>query len=254
MLIACSSSNSDKIDKALDKIEKAIEDKKIEKADELLDEFDDRFEAEELSESQAIRRQCIMIAIVESYSNYDYEQEAAAKTKSEAEKYFSYKVLYSCGPSGFSSIGDYCSFGGLAILYGNDNNMNYIMFDDEENYDDDIYEWYLAYKMAENLWNLNLFCREGDAKLKEQKIYSYLKYITCMPDCLNQYVTDDIAKESFRKTYYDERDVELYEPTRGYGYRKYPYTHPGSSSYGAIRLKRIDDNNYGVPKGILCIF
>lgn len=255
MLIACSSSNSDKIDKALDKIEKAIEDKKIEKADELLDEFDDRFDDNELSESQAIRRQCIMIAIVESYSNYDYEQEAVTNSHTNKEKYFSYKVLLNDG-----------YFCGLAILYGEDDNMQYLKFDDEATfYNDCIYEWYLAYKMAYNLWNYNKYLHDeneiikfcgGDIKLKEQKINSYLNCAHCMPDCLDKYVADDIALEVFRKTYYDIRDIGIYEPERRYGEWKYPYDENYDSYIGSYRyiiLERIDNDRYGVPKEILSI-
>lgn len=186
-----------------------------------------------------------------SCDNNGRQNEKQNEETTETEKYFSYEVL----------LDSYQNYRGLAILYGDDNNRSYLMFDDEATYYNDcIYEWNLARNMAFELLDYNRirshrdnpYCN-GDKEQIIQKLNEYLKCVHCMPSCLDKYVvTDDIAREVFLETYYNLQDYVLYEPIRRYGSWNYP---TGGYLYGRpiyIEIFRVDDG-YNVPKGTLAI-
>lgn len=165
------------------------------------------------------------------YENYEIVE--------EAEEYFSYQVL----------IGSFIEkeyFGGLAILHGDDNSSDYILFDDEEDYYNDyIYEWALALKVAYNLYYSGIH----DSK----QINACLKTVHCLPNCLDAYgIMDGKVRETILKSYYDLQDVAFYEPDRRYGIRSYPVDKFG---YGINRvvLFRIEDQYESIPLGVLGI-
>lgn len=95
----------------------------------------------------------------------------------DLEKYFSYQVVTSTHPSSryvhlqrpswHDDLGkcwelDEGNFvTDLIICYGNEESSQYLMFDDEEDYDDYIFEWSLALKIAIKLYDANLrYCKE----------------------------------------------------------------------------------------------
>lgn len=207
---------------------------------------------------------------------------------------------------------------GLVICYGNSETSHYLMFNDEENYYNDyIYEWTMALKIAKtfnrvnngidvhdddgdglslirrNLINENrdtLYVirhlydsvghiikdyaidgygdtlKQGDTISRvgycfedgEKSICEILNFLHCFPDCINGYKNEEI-KELFKKTYYDNKDVSIFLPERGYGYRKYPVD--GFGNYisfedyaNYVRLFRIEEGKYaGIPGGALGI-
>jgi hypothetical protein len=157
----------------------------------------------------------------------------------ETEKYFSYQILLENDYDGKNR------FKGLAILYGDDNSSNYVMFDnDEDYYNDCIREWTLAWSIAQHLY---YFVAD------QNQIESYLKTIHCLPNCFEKYgITDDKIKGIFLKQYYDNRELKIYEPQRYYGMRIYSI----ENQLGGVfqrRLYRIEDELGNIPTGTLGI-
>ena len=148
-------------------------------------------------------------------------------------KYFSYQLIH-----------EDRFYTKLAIIYGDDNTSNYVMFDDEEDYyDDNIYEWHMALLIARGLC-ANSCIEKGD--------FNTLKCVHCLPDCLDKYgIMDEKTRNIILKTYYDYQDVKIYEPERGYGWRKYPVR----GGFGEeVTLFRIEEGKYeNVPGGTLGI-
>lgn len=257
------------------------------------------------------------------------------------EKYFSYQLLEThkklekLGDVTFRNW-DKCDWtldygnqlDGLVICYGDNYSKNYLLFDDEEDYYSTyIYEWALALKMAQSLYNANnrtlyigrtvdvksendsaIFSHftmyqtnakydtiitfksvscyekgsrrsgfeiidayatdktgkrigEGDTILNFEHVFfddnqetigDLLDYIPCMPSCIDEYTNAEIVK-LFKKTYYDLQDAAIYEPKRGYGFRKYPVD---MAKYGSryVELYRIKEGEFNdVPAGALGI-
>lgn len=105
------------------------------------------------------------------------------------------------------------------------------------------------------------FIGEGDTILNFEHVYfdnnqetiaDLLDYIPCMPSCIDGYKNAEIV-ELFKKSYYDLQDAAIYEPERGYGFRKYPVD---MAKYGSkyVELYRIKEGEFNdVPAGALGI-
>lgn len=175
-------------------------------------------------------------------------QQREKKEQEESEKFFSYKVLSRKSSLHNEDSGIY-TLAGLAILIGDDNSSNYMMFDDEEDYYNDyIYEWALALRIASHQYT---FAYADDPIWKKE---NNLICVHCLPDCLDKYgIVDDAERELILKTYYDLKEAAIYEPERGYGYRKYPVERAKYwNKY--VELYRIKDGEFeGVPAGALGI-
>lgn len=245
--------------------------------------------------------------------------ETQTETVVEEEKYFSYQLLESRNlyvrynfMDSKCLTDDGCFFDGLIICYGDSKSSQYLLFDDEEEYyNESIYEWSLALKTASELYNKNKyhFTREnrvrigegeycdylidrrrgdtlityteytyqnyrsyaidnhGDTIFKGDTIKGYdyvyfenpkksigqlLAYVHCMPNCIDNYTNSEIV-EIFKKTYYDLQEAPIYEPEKGYGFRKYPID---EKKYGHdyVTLYRIKEGEYkNIPGGVLGI-
>lgn len=80
-----------------------------------------------------------------------------------------------------------------------------------------------------------------------------LNYVYCLPYCIDEYGDKEIV-EIFKKTYYDYKEEPIYEPEKGYGYRKYPILDPILNHYVYVELYRIKGGEYkNVPEGALGI-
>lgn len=254
----------------------------------------------------------------ESKDKTETEAETQTETKVDEEKYFSYQLLETNKYMGFNYgsgdfVGDWIepnnTFNGLVICHGDKELSQYLMFDDEEDYYNDyIYEWTLALKMAKVLYNANTRHRlyikkdnvlyqmnengdtlvtfrhlysgntfntrndyaidyKGDTILHGDTIKKYdykyfannkksigelLNYIHCMPNCIDSYNNPEIV-ELFKKTYYDFQGTSIFEPEKGYGYRKYPIDE-GKYGYDYVKLYRIKEGEYdNVLGGVLGI-
>ncbi len=92
------------------------------------------------------------------------ETETQTETVVENEKYFTYKFLEKENPF-FKNLASYkrdwviiggwdCD--GLAVCYGDDGLSKYVLFDDEEDfYNDCVYEWAMSLKIAKELYKWN---------------------------------------------------------------------------------------------------
>ena len=80
-----------------------------------------------------------------------------------------------------------------------------------------------------------------------------LNFVYCMPYCIEEYGDKEIV-EIFKKTYYDYKEEPIYEPEKGYGYRKYPILDPILNDFVYVELYRIKEGEYiNVPGGALGI-
>ena len=189
----------------------------------------------------------MMMLLVCSCGN-NGKQQSDNKEQEETEKYFSYKVLSRRSIIFNVDYGYYAS-AELAILVGDDNSSNYMMFDDEEDYYNDyIYEWTMALSIVQEQYK-NAY---ADDPIWEKE--NNLNYVHCLPECLDKYgIVDDAERELILKTYYDLKDAAIYEPERGYGYRKYP-VEKARYRNEYVELYRIKDEEFeGVPAGALGI-
>lgn len=274
-------------------------------------------------------------------SSYD---EIDTKNEKKSEDYFSYQLLET--HNGYvkdlelSNYSDYTRsyvidngyrFDGLAICYGNAASKDFVEFNDEEMYYNDcIFEWALALRIAEKLYSWNaggsFFGRDynykrvsfdendpehtellyqinpynEDTTITFYKTYYYdslwkcwqkqecyaidkmgniinsgdtvfrccyriadndeynhtiielLNCVHCLPNCIDDNANGE-EKEIFKKTYYDLKEAHIYQPDKGYGYRKYPID-KNKYGYDYVELYRIEGGNYkGVPQGTLGI-
>lgn len=185
---------------------------------------------------------CSCNDIIRSVGNefFDNKSDSGYISTFTSNEYYSYMMLW-------TSRGH--SFGGLAILHGDDNSSDFVKFDDDASYYNRyISEWFLACGTA-----LYLYFYTNNAYNNRESINNYLNCIHCMPNCLEKYgVVDPEIKEIFLESYYNARDIGLYEPTRRYGSWKYPYD---SDTFGAcIELFRIQDGEFeNIPGGTLGI-
>lgn len=94
---------------------------------------------------------------------------------------------------------------------------------------------------------------EFDKGRTAEYIMPYLnEYVGCLPECINSCKNEEI-EELFRKTYYDLKEAGIYQPDKGYGYRKYPID-KDRYGYDYVELFRIDGKEYhDVPNGALGI-
>jgi len=89
-------------------------------------------------------------------------------------------------------------------------------------------------------------------KNPEKSIGQLLDYVHCMPNCIDSNNNSEIV-EIFKKNYYDLQGASIYEPEKGYGFRKYPID---EKKYGHdyVTLYRIKEGEYkNVPGGVLGI-
>lgn len=189
----------------------------------------------------------MMILFVCSCGN-NVGQQSESKEQKETEKFFSYKVLSRKNSIHKEDSGIY-TLAGLAILIGDDNSSNYMLFDDEEDYYNEyIYEWALALGIASHQYT---FAYADDPIWKKE---NNLICVHCLPDCLDKYgIVNDKERELILKTYYDLKDAAIYEPSRGYGYRKYPVEMAKYRNKYVV-LYRIGDGEFDdVPTGTLGI-
>lgn len=94
-------------------------------------------------------------------------------------------------------------------------------------------------------------------KLDKEKfnmlIVNLLNYVYCLPTCIEECDDKEIV-ELFKKTYYDYKEEPIYEPEKGYGFRKYPVLDPIVDHYVYVELFRIKEGEYqNVPGGALGI-
>ena len=191
---------------------------------------------------------CSCDDFLHAFRDEDYKESGSPTSynnDNKTEKYYSYKVLW----THYGSPEPHYAPKGLAILYGDDSNSEFVMFDDEASYYNKyIYEWYLAFYTG-----FQLASRNGAYKDKD-KIENYLNCIHCMPNCLDKYgVNDSETREWFMEAYYDLRERGIYEPTRRYGSWKYPYENDFSTKW-CIELFRIKEGEFeNIPGGTLGI-
>ena len=133
-------------------------------------------------------------------SEQSYCDETDAEGECEPEKFFSYQLLETHERydkfSGYDGLfkGEWiedrgCRFEGLVICYGNSESFHYLMFDDEEDYYNDcIYEWTRALKIAEVIFRAN------------NRHYSYLN---CRGDTLYQVNLKGDTLITFKHSYLD---------------------------------------------------
>lgn len=136
-------------------------------------------------------------------SEQSYYDETIVEEEYEPEKFFSYQLLesheehvkFNYGWDRF--VGDWIencgrNIEGLVICYGDSETSNYLMFDDEENYYNDcIYEWTVALTIARNVYNAN----------KRHYTYSIYEDNECTLYQVNM-KGDTLIK--FKHSYYDD--------------------------------------------------
>ena len=104
---------------------------------------------------------CVNNTEQQNYENHDEATRVEQENKSE--KHYSYRLLEKhdgyredslCGIHFYYDNGNLLK--GLVICYGDATALNYVMFDDEENYYNDcIFEWTMALRIADKLYSRN---------------------------------------------------------------------------------------------------
>lgn len=142
------------------------------------------------------------------------------------------------------------------IIWGQSLQENYIKFDDEVNYDSEIYEWRLAYYIAEDLFDWNKRLIKGELFKYEYKYsFSILAHLLMEVPNLPNNVDGNMEEEPleiFKKNYYNLKDSPIYPATNGYGIREYPIGYYKSGKPSFLYLIRAKDIE-GIPNGTLII-
>ena len=212
----------------------------------------------------------------------------SAKDEPQVQCFYTYDILWTYSTiydrdytttivkNGDNSNHEFAYYGGLAVKVaytvaddspsGYSIHEEYLQFDDEANYDSEIYEWRLACNIAYDLfrWNCeNSYTKGGYFKQDLYYIAQLLTEIRNLPSNIDDNMDHEIS-EIFKKNYYDLKEKPIYSPEKGYGFREYPYDlgrdgKPKSS----IRLKRFDqvrrlgkysqDKIDGMPNGTLIL-
>lgn len=167
-------------------------------------------------------------------SEQSYYDETIEEEEYEPEKFFSYQLLesheehvkFNYGWDKF--VGNWiedcgCRFEGLAICYGDMESSQYLLFDDEEDYYNDcIYEWTMALKIAQAVYNANnrrySYTSDGDTlyqvNMKGDTLitfkHSYLQYYDDgKGKSWNK--NDDYAIDSYGDTIIHGKTIKSYE-------------------------------------------
>lgn len=139
------------------------------------------------------------------------------------------------------------SFKGLLIGFPHEDGdgYEYLAFDDEMNYNDYAAEFLMAYEIAKNCVNL-IFIGENypskDCGITCEDIEKALLYIRDGKLPITNEIHNEKLKEEINREYYDRRNVTIYEPYEGYGYRKYPIGNGGNELW----VTRIEEDEVGL--------
>ena len=127
------------------------------------------------------------------------------------------------------------SFIGLAIKEGSE----YCFFDDEQNYNSQIFEWGNYYWIASALFENGV---KNPVELDE-----ILASIPSLPDFSN--ITNQNYAQIIKREYYNNQDLGYYEPTRRYGQHNYPTDKGGGDLFYSydryLRIMRFNGTNKG---------
>ena len=167
---------------------------------------------------------------------------SSSDTRSNKESHYTYRILMRQASYDESEVRSV----GLLIGIPNEDGggYNYVLFDDEMNYNAYAAEFLIAHHAAVNC---EYFMEESEISFEDiERALQYVK-IDNLP--ITNEIPNEKLKEAINKAYYDYRNTTIYEPEEGYGYRRYPYY---SEKWGKVsdfkveRLKRSDFlwNNY----------
>ena len=206
----------------------------------------------------------------------DEQTSKTSKTQEKIEYFYTYDILWindkpvrdeklggersiqTVIKNGIKNTDDFDKFGGLTIKVAHkvadDSPMGYslheeyLQYDDEANYDSTIYEWWLAYNIAYDLYDWNRTYKPSSLKTYFKTdlgvLAALLSEVRNLPSRIDESDMDYDFKEIFKENYYDLKGATIYAPQQGYGYRNYPYKYASSSKpKNSIRIIRHDKLN-----------
>lgn len=119
----------------------------------------------------------------------------------------------------------------IGIPYENGDGYEYLAFDDEMNYNPYVTEFLMAYRIT---WYL--LVKKEELGITYEDIERALLYVRDGRLPITNEIQNEKLKEAINRTYYDWRNTTIYEPSEGYGYRRYPY----ENEYHSLGVRRVE--------------
>lgn len=124
----------------------------------------------------------------------------------------------------------------FALLIGipneNGDGYDYLAFDDEMDYNPYVAEFLMAHRITRNLLTLS---KKEESVVTYEDIERALLYVRDGRLPITNEIQNAKIKEEINRAYYDYRNVTIYEPSEGYGYRYYPF----GSGDNSLHIERV---------------
>lgn len=192
---------------------------------------------------QTANNDVINDAVIDEYWSYQMVYDNRELKKYEARSFYGLYIEYNC----------------IRIENGERKHQKELVkFDDEMDYNPYIAEWLLAFCVAKKLFSENQYLvrdekgkiivdKDGWGEYKTKRDVKELnEMLTKVRDLPNlDEDMDPEIREIFLEVYYNCKNIEIYMPKEGYGYRKYPISGYGSGwgTMTDVWLKRVKSQN-----------
>ena len=163
---------------------------------------------------------------------------------------------------GFDFAFKFNSNGSLRLLYSTANKQEYYLFDDEHDYQGDVFYVFIVLETLKNIdkdqWNIkisNSMIEWGNAKNAciAKSITKYAPYLKSVFDIPNVGNIPPSLKECFLKLYYDHQQSKSFVVMKRYGYQAYRINNNYNVTFERYK-KTAGDGWDDIPDGAMMVY